>query len=275
MALDTQGPQGIQGPTGPTGAAGTPGENWFSGSGAPAGGLGVVNDWYLDSVTGDFYEKTATTTWTLRGNLKGPTGATGATGGTGPTGPQGNPGVINAVQDEGSPLTGRANLNFIGAGVTATDDAANNRTNVTVSAALPATKWCRVRRSADLNLTASFQTITWDIEDADTDTIHDLVTNTDRLTCKTAGVYDVSLTCEVGGIASPLPVIQVLKNGTLIPGSRVSVVGGGTSGPSVLTVALPIALVVNDFLQAQINGGKTGYAMAAANSHFSTVMLGT
>ena len=65
--------------TGSNQGGGGGGEAWFTGSGAPAGALGAVNDWYLDGVAGDFYEKTGTTTWTLRGNLKGPAGATGAT----------------------------------------------------------------------------------------------------------------------------------------------------------------------------------------------------
>lgn len=38
----------------------------------------------------------------------------------------------HAIQDEGTPLTARANLNFVGAGVTATDDLANNATVVTI-----------------------------------------------------------------------------------------------------------------------------------------------
>jgi hypothetical protein len=71
-----QGIQGIQGPQGPTGQA----EAWYSGSGVPAGATGAVGDWYLDTVSGDVYEKTAASTWTLRGNLKGPTGPTGAQG---------------------------------------------------------------------------------------------------------------------------------------------------------------------------------------------------
>src|SRR4029079_4013707 len=36
------------------------------------------------------------------------------------------------IQDEGTPLTARSALNFVGAGVTATDDAANDRTLVTI-----------------------------------------------------------------------------------------------------------------------------------------------
>jgi hypothetical protein len=38
----------------------------------------------------------------------------------------------HVIQDEGSALTQRAALNFLGSGVTATDDSANNRTNVTI-----------------------------------------------------------------------------------------------------------------------------------------------
>ena len=51
------------------------GEAWFSGTSAPTTGTGQVGDWYINSSTGDFYEKTGTTTWTLRGSLKGPIGA--------------------------------------------------------------------------------------------------------------------------------------------------------------------------------------------------------
>jgi hypothetical protein len=67
-----QGPQGIQGPTGDTGAtgsAGAAGEKWFSGSGAPSGGTGAVGDWYLDTDSGTFYEKTGASAWTSRGSF--------------------------------------------------------------------------------------------------------------------------------------------------------------------------------------------------------------
>ncbi len=42
--------------------------------------------------------------------------------------------VIQEVQEEGTPLTGRSKLNFIGTSVTAADDSGNARTNVTVQA---------------------------------------------------------------------------------------------------------------------------------------------
>lgn len=44
------------------------------------------------------------------------------------------PGSGHTIQDEGTALTARAGLNFIGAAVAATDDSANSRTNVTITA---------------------------------------------------------------------------------------------------------------------------------------------
>lgn len=49
-----------------------------------------------------------------------------------PTGAAGS--AYNRVQEEGSNLTQRTTLNFIGATVTAADDAGNSRTNVTITA---------------------------------------------------------------------------------------------------------------------------------------------
>ena len=65
----------LQGPTGATGAAGAAGALWRSGTGAPAGALGIVGDWYLNDANGDVYEKTGASTYTLRDNLTGPQGA--------------------------------------------------------------------------------------------------------------------------------------------------------------------------------------------------------
>jgi len=56
----------------------------------------------------------------------------GNRGPQGPAGPQGPPGPIGVVQDEGTPLAVESALNFTGHGVTATDDAANGRTTITI-----------------------------------------------------------------------------------------------------------------------------------------------
>ena len=68
---------------------------WRYGATAPSTALGNVGDFYLNTATGDVHYKSATTTWTLTGNIKGPQGNAGATGLQGPagaagaTGPQG------------------------------------------------------------------------------------------------------------------------------------------------------------------------------------------
>lgn len=66
---------------------------WTSGTGVPAGGSGTVGDWYLDDANGNVYEKTGSSTWTLRDNLTGPTGTKGDTGSTGAKGDTGNTGA--------------------------------------------------------------------------------------------------------------------------------------------------------------------------------------
>lgn len=84
------GPEGDEGPQGDTGATGAS-TVWRSGTGAPAGGLGVIGDWYLNDANGDVYEKTGASTWTLRDNITGPTGAAGADGDDGAPGSGGWP----------------------------------------------------------------------------------------------------------------------------------------------------------------------------------------
>ena len=100
-----QGPQGEPGdPGGPPGPQGEPGEKWFSGVGMPAGSLtdSLVGDWYLDTATGEVYEKTDVSAWTLRANITGPTGQTGPTGPQGQEGPQGPQGLIGPQGETGA-----------------------------------------------------------------------------------------------------------------------------------------------------------------------------
>jgi hypothetical protein len=85
----SQGPAGPAGPAGPTGQA----EAWHTGAGTPLGTLGAVGDLYLDTVTGNVYEKMAGSTWTVRVNIIGPVGPAGPQGIAGPQGPQGIQGI--------------------------------------------------------------------------------------------------------------------------------------------------------------------------------------
>lgn len=55
------------------------GSTWYSGSSAPSPALGVDNDQYLHTGTGDVYAKTAGA-WSVTGNIRGPQGIQGPAG---------------------------------------------------------------------------------------------------------------------------------------------------------------------------------------------------
>ena len=80
---------------------------WRYGATAPSTALGNVGDFYLNTATGDVHYKSATTTWTLTGNIKGPQGNAGATGLQGPAGVAGPAGAAGPQGPAGATgLTG-------------------------------------------------------------------------------------------------------------------------------------------------------------------------
>lgn len=107
-ATGDTGPQGAAGATGATGATGASGSDgidgnrWFHGTGAPSDGLGVDDDYYLDTLTGDVYNHGGSVGWNYSGNIRGPTGATGATGPQGATGATGAQGPAGSGGGGGS-----------------------------------------------------------------------------------------------------------------------------------------------------------------------------
>ena len=74
--------EAVQGPPGDDGAAGTNGTVWRTGSGAPSNGTGVNGDLYFRTSNGDVYERQSGT-YTVIGNIKGPTGTAGTDGSDG------------------------------------------------------------------------------------------------------------------------------------------------------------------------------------------------
>jgi hypothetical protein len=77
---------------------------WGYGAGVPLNNAGNMGDYYLDTSTGNVYNKINGTTWVLITNITGPqgvAGAVGATGATGATGPIGATGPQGAVGPQG------------------------------------------------------------------------------------------------------------------------------------------------------------------------------
>ena len=67
------------GTPGADGAPGAPGSKWFwVGASEPLTSLGVIGDWAFRN-NGAVYEKTGSSTWTLRMNVTGPAGSGGGT----------------------------------------------------------------------------------------------------------------------------------------------------------------------------------------------------
>lgn len=110
---------------------------------------------------------------------------------------------------------------------------------------LPAT---RVYNSVVLPLTTAVNTLlTFDTERYDTDNIHDLVTNTGRLTCKTAGVYRVALHLDFVSNATGYRQVQLRLNGTTVfaQDTRVAVNGANTS----IALSTVFRLAINDYVE--------------------------
>lgn len=84
--------------SGATGAPGANGATWYSGSGAPGGGLGANNDFYLNTATEDVYKKTAGV-WSVITNIKGEKGEKGEKGAEGTAGTNGAEGPPGSAEN--------------------------------------------------------------------------------------------------------------------------------------------------------------------------------
>lgn len=102
-------------------------------------------------------------------------------------------GGYDTVQDEGAALTQRQIIDFAGAGVTAIDDAANSRTLVTIPGGGAGSDIsCRLTNSTPITLTSTVrQSLTFDTEIFDTDSMHSTTVNPERITINTTGKYIV------------------------------------------------------------------------------------
>jgi hypothetical protein len=77
-----------------------------SGAGAPSDATGKDGDMWLNTTTGDLYQRTAGH-YTIIANLRGPAGSAGAAGGTGPAGPPGpSSGSVTSIATTGPGISG-------------------------------------------------------------------------------------------------------------------------------------------------------------------------
>lgn len=118
-----KGDKGDKGDTGNAGAAGPTGSQIIVGNGAPASGVGVLGDLYIDRATYTLYDKKSAG-WTSDGSFEG---AAGAKGDTGDQGEQGDTGDTGAKGDPGTSISIAAGIP--GAGVGSNGDLRINSDN--------------------------------------------------------------------------------------------------------------------------------------------------
>lgn len=109
--------------------------------------------------------------------------------------------------------------------------------------------------------------LTFDSERFDTDTIHDTVTNTSRLTCKTAGLYLIIGNIEYASNAAGVRDTQIRLNAvrTLVGDVRTSSNVGATS----VSLSTLYQLAVNDYLELQATQNSGGALNVTAISTYS------
>lgn len=136
---------------------------------------------------------------------------------------------------------------------------------------------CGVHNSAAISIatgtTATY--LTFDTEDFDTDACHDLVTNTGRLTCKTAGLYIISANVQFAANATGIREMDFLLNGaTTIRKFQVNTVAGAFGTQLTLTTLKPLA--VNDYVQLgviQDSGGALNVVASSFSPYFEWARL--
>jgi hypothetical protein len=135
----------------------------------------------------------------------------------------------------------------------------------------------RVFHSAAQTLTTSVALpLAFDSERFDTDNIHDTVTNNSRLTCRTAGKYQITANAQWPANGTGIRILQIrINGGTVIATTRVA--GNATYGNELNLSAL-WDMAVNDYVDVlafQDSGGNLNVAASASFSpEFSMVRVG-
>ena len=188
-----QGDTGLTGPIGPTGSAGPQGVNGTPG--AP-GEKGDKGDTGFNGSTGEKGDKGDAGIQGIQGiqGLKGDKGDTGLPNMT--AGPQGPTGPANTTMLNTSYQTIANQSNY--------DIAVNNSMkNYVDTTGFNNFKGARVYNSADQSLTGDTDNkISYNSEIFDTDNIHSISTNTDRLTATTPGYYSIHCAFRIGASTS-------------------------------------------------------------------------
>jgi hypothetical protein len=138
--------------------------------------------------------------------------------------------------------------------------------------------WARVFHSANQSVTSGTPLLlAFNSERADTDVIHDTVTNNSRLTCKTAGVYQINGHARFASNSTGQRMLALKLNGaTYLAYQETNALAGSLA--TILSVGTQYLLAVNDYieLEATQNSGSALNVEVIGNysPEFSMTRLG-
>ena len=122
-------------------------------------------------------------------------------------------------------------------------------------------KSCYAYSSAEQSITTNTHTaINFEKELFDTDTIHDLVTNNSRLTCKTAGKYVITTNTGWNPAAGGRRLWELYKDGTagtLLAYAELGTIPDASSWP-MMSLATIADLAVNDYVEIYVYQSSGG-----------------
>jgi hypothetical protein len=111
----------------------------------------------------------------------------------------------------------------------------------------------------------------YDTEDYDTDTIHSAVTNTTRLTCKTAGKYLIGGSGRIGGAtAGTALTIRIRLNGALLVALDQRPAIGTNDYLSTSTV---MDLAINDYLEMAFSAAAGAAMIIDSQAYYTPVLV--
>lgn len=138
--------------------------------------------------------------------------------------------------------------------------------------AIPA---ARVYNSGNQSIAnSSLTTLNFNSENYDTDNIHDNTTNPSRLTCKTAGIYQIIAHVSFASNPTGYRRVVVIYNGGGIAAE--AFIPAVTGGSTVVVVAGNYKLAVGDYieLRAQQNSGGALDVISGSGTVLSMVKVG-
>jgi len=147
----------------------------------------------------------------------------------------------------------------------------NNSVTAQKFAPLPA---CRVYNNVALSIpNATGVALTFNSERYDSDGMHDTVTNNNRITCKTAGVYVITTNVEFVANGTGNRQLYIRLNGSTVIGYVTDVPSGSVAHIANLTV--PYALVVNDYLEVLVAQTSGAALNVSASGNYSPEFAAT